>query len=62
VSPEDIGELADRAKKIYYSEFQVFEKVHTQLQVLGSHLENVTRILNQQETVEVEGDMSLLDL
>ncbi|MFT7384183.1 MAG: hypothetical protein ACI90G_001767, partial [Urechidicola sp.] len=33
-----------------------------QLQVLGGHLENVTRILNQQDTKEVEGEMSLLDL
>jgi signal-transduction protein with cAMP-binding, CBS, and nucleotidyltransferase domain len=58
----DIGALTDRAKSIYYSEFQVFERVQTQLQVLGAHLENVTRILNHQETKEVEGDMSLLDL
>jgi CRP-like cAMP-binding protein len=62
IPPEDIGVLADRAKSIYYSEFQVFEKVHKQLQVLGGHLENVTRILNQQDTKEVEGEMSLLDL
>lgn len=62
VSHEEIAKLADRAKEIYYSEFQVFEKVHKQLQVLGGHLENVTRILSQQELLEVEEDMSLLDL
>jgi len=62
IPAEDIAVLADRAKSIYYSEFHVFEKVHTQLQVLGGHLDNVTRILNHQETLEVEGDMSLLDL
>lgn len=62
IPPEDIARLADSAKSIYYSEFQVFEKVHKQLQVLGSHLDNVSRILNQQELLEVDEDMTLLDL
>jgi hypothetical protein len=62
VSHEGIAELADSAKEIYYSEFQVFEKVHTQLQTLGNHLDNVTRILSQQEVLEVEEDMSLLEI
>lgn len=59
---EEIAHLADRAKDIYYSEFNVFEKVHKQLQTLGGHLDNVTRLLNQQEMVEVDEDMTLLDL
>ena len=62
ISHEEIAQLADSAKDIYYSEFQVFEKVHTQLQTLGSHLDNVTRILTQQEVLEVEEDMSLLEI
>ena len=62
VSHEDIAHLADRAKEIYYSEFQVFETVHKQLKVLGQHLDNVNRILSQQEMAEVDEDMSLLDL
>lgn len=61
VSHEEISQLADSAKEIYYSEFQVFEKVHKQLQTLGGHLDNVTRILSQQDMLEVEEDMSLLD-
>ncbi|HKI74586.1 MAG TPA: cyclic nucleotide-binding domain-containing protein [Pseudomonadales bacterium] len=59
---DDISRLADSAKQIYYSEFQVFEKVHTQLKVLGQHLDNVTRVLSQQEMLEVEEDMSLFDI
>ena len=62
VPPEEIARLADSAKKIYYSDFQVFEKVSQQLQVLGQHLDNVKRILSQQEVVEVEDDHSLQDL
>jgi len=58
----EITELADMAKNIYYSEFQVFEKVHEQLKILGQHLDNVNRILTQQEVLDVEEDMSLLDL
>ena len=62
VPPEEIARLADSAKKIYYSDFQVFETVAQQLQVLGQHLDNVKRILSQQEVVEVEDDNSLQDL
>ena len=62
VSPEEIARLADSAEKIYYSDFQVFEMVSQRLQVLGQHLDNVKRILSQQEVVEVEGDNSLRDL
>lgn len=62
VSHEEIANLADRAREIYYSEFQVFGNVLKQLKVLGQHLDNVTRILSQQEMLEVEEDMSLFDL
>ncbi len=62
VPHEDIAHLADRAKAIYYSEFQVFEKVHKELKVLGQHLDNVTRVLSQQEMLEVDEDMALLDI
>lgn len=62
VSHEDIARLADRAKAIYYSEFQIFEKVHKELHVLGQHLDNVIRVLSQQELLQVDEDMSLMDL
>lgn len=62
ISHEEIAQLADSARDIYYSEFQVFEKVHTQLQTLGGHLDNVTRLLSQQEMLAVEEDMTLLDI
>ncbi len=62
VSPDEIARLADRAKEIYYSDFQVFEKVHGQLTVLGQHLDNVTRLLRRQELLEVEEDFALDDL
>lgn len=62
VSHEEISRLADRAKDIYYSEFQVFENVHKQLKVLGQHLDNVSRVLSQQEMLEVEDDLALFDL
>lgn len=62
ISPEEIAGLADKAKEIYYSDFQVFERVDNQLKVLGQHLDNVNRILSRQEVVQVEEDMSLHDL
>ena len=62
VPHDEIAALADRAKDIYYSEFQVFEKVHKELKVLGQHLDNVSRVLSQQEMLEVDEDMSLLDI
>lgn len=62
VPHKDIAALADRAKEIYYSEFQVFEKVHKELKVLGQHLDNVSRVLSQQDMLEVDEDMSLLDI
>lgn len=62
VPHEDIAELADRAKEIYYSEFQVFERVYDRLKVLGQHLDNVNRILTHQEIIQVEGDLPLFDL
>ena len=61
IPPEEITELADSAREIYYSEFQVFEKVHKELQTIGKHLDNVTRILSSQEMLEVEEDMPLMD-
>ena len=62
VSHEEITLLADNAKEIYYSEFQVFEKVNKQLKVLGQHLDNVTRILSQQDVLVVDEDTLLMDL
>ncbi|MDA0979508.1 MAG: cyclic nucleotide-binding domain-containing protein, partial [Proteobacteria bacterium] len=62
VATSEIAELADKAKEIYYSDFQVFEKVHHQLTLLGQHLDNVTRLLSQQELLEVEEDFSLQEL
>lgn len=62
ISHEEIAHLADRAREIYYSEFQVFENVHKELKVLGDHLDNVSRVLSQQEMLEVDEDMSLLDI
>lgn len=62
ISHEEIAQLADAAKDIYYSEFQVFEKVHRQLQTLGNHLDNVTRVLSQQEMLEVDEDMALFEI
>lgn len=62
IPPAEIARLADRAKEIYYTDFQVFEKVHSQLTVLGQHLDNVTRLLSQQELLEVEEDFALQDL
>lgn len=61
IAPDDISDLADQAKEIYYSDFQVFERVNNQLKALGQHLDNVNRILTQQEMLEVEEDMSLHD-
>jgi hypothetical protein len=58
VTHEDVSRLADQAKDIYYSEFQVFEVVHRQLKVLGQHLDNVNRILSGQEMAEVDEDLS----
>jgi hypothetical protein len=62
IPPEKIANLADKAKDLYYNEFPVFEKVHKQLKALGGHLDNVHRILNRQEMIEVDEDMTLLDL
>ena len=62
IAPEEIAVLADKAREIYYSDFQVFERVNNWLKVLRQHLDNVTRILSQQETLEVEEDVSLQDL
>ncbi len=59
IDPSDIAKLADSAKDIYYSEFQVFDRVAQQLQLLGQHLDNVKRTLNQQEVDDIEGDKSL---
>ncbi|MFT7213804.1 MAG: CRP-like cAMP-binding protein [Granulosicoccus sp.] len=61
VQHQDIAALADKVKEIYYTEFQVFEKTHKQLGLLGSHLENIKRVLTQKETLEFEGDMELSD-
>jgi CRP-like cAMP-binding protein len=54
VPHEKIVQLADSAKEIYYSEFQIFDRMHQQMQQLGDHLENVKRILTQQEDFELE--------
>jgi CRP-like cAMP-binding protein len=61
ISHEDIALLADNAKDIYYSEFQVFEKVNKQLKILGQHLDNVNRILSQQDVLDVDEDTLLMD-
>lgn len=61
VPHQDISHLADITKDLYYSEFQVFDRVYQQLQLLGQHLENVKRILSEQEVLEITGDGSLLD-
>ena len=61
VPHEDIARLADSAREIYYSEFQVFEKVARQLQYLGQHLDNVSRILSQQDVIAVDDDVILSD-
>ncbi len=61
VTADDIAELADRAKEIY-ADFQVFERVDKKLKLLGQHLDNVNRILSNQDVVDVEDDMSLHDL
>jgi len=61
IDPEDIAALADKAKEIYYTDFAVFEKIHKQLGLLGQHLENINRVLTQQEALEFEGDMELMD-
>lgn len=60
IPASEIARLADSAKDIYYSEFQVFDRIAQQLQVLGQHLDNVKRILNQQEADEIKGDKKLL--
>lgn len=62
VSHAEIARLADSARDIYYSEFEIFERMHKQLKVLGQHLDNVTRILSQQEMLEVDEDLVLYDL
>lgn len=61
IDPAAIARLADSAKEIYYSEFQVFDRVAQQLHLLGQHLDNVKRILNQQDVGSIDGDDSLLD-
>ncbi len=57
----DIAALADKAKDIYYTDFAVFEKIQKQLGLLSQHLENINRVLRQQEALEFEGDMELND-
>ena len=57
---DEIADLADTAKDLYYSEFQVFDRIHQQLQLLGQLLENVRRILNQEEPMQIEGDQDIL--
>ncbi|MBO6702422.1 MAG: cyclic nucleotide-binding domain-containing protein [Pseudomonadales bacterium] len=61
ISQEEITEIADQAKDVYYSDFAVFEKVNKQLKTLGQHLDNVNRVLSNQELVAVDEDMSLDD-
>ena len=62
VEPLEIAQLADKAKEIYYSDFQVFERVNKKLKTMGQHLDNVNRILSNQDVLEVDEDMSLHDL
>lgn len=61
VTHKEITQIADQAKEIYYSDFAVFEKVNKQLKTLGQHLDNVNRVLSNQDLVEVDEDMSLDD-
>lgn len=61
IQPMEITRLADKAKDIYYSDFQVFDRVNKQLNAMGQHLDNVNRILSNQDTLEVDEDMSLHD-
>jgi hypothetical protein len=56
VPHDEISELADTAKDLYYSEFQVFERIHKQLQLLGQLLDNVRRILNQEQPADLDGE------
>lgn len=56
VPHDEISELADTAKDLYYSEFQVFERIHQQLLSLGQLLENVRRTLNQENPVQIADD------
>ena len=60
VPHDEIAELADTAKDLYYSEFQVFDRIHQQLQMLGQFLENVRRILNQEAPIDIPGDSQIL--
>lgn len=57
IGPTEIAELADRAKNIY-ADFMVFERVNKKLKALGQRLDNVNRILSNQEVLEVEEDVS----
>jgi CRP-like cAMP-binding protein len=59
IQPMEITRLADKAKDIYYSDFQVFDRVNKQLNAMGQHLDNVNRILSNQDTLDVDEDMSL---
>ncbi len=59
ISKEEIAGVANQAKQIYYSEFSVFDKVNKRLKALGQHLENVNRVLSDQELKPVDEDMSL---
>ncbi len=61
ITPEEISQIADAAKEIYYSDFAVFEKVNKQLKALGQHLDNVNRVLSNQDLITVDEDMSLED-
>ena len=61
IDPAEIAALADKAKDIYYTDFAVFEKIQKQLGLLSQHLENINRVLRQQEALEFEGDMELND-
>lgn len=59
VSPMEIARVADQAREIYYSDFSVFEHVNKRLKTMGQHLDNVNRILSNQDLIEVEEDLTL---
>lgn len=59
VTSIEIAKVADQAKEIYYSDFSMFEQVNKRLKTLGQHLDNVNRILSNQDLVEVDEDLTL---
>lgn len=61
VSNDDIGSMLDTIQSIYYNEFQVFDKISQQLNLLEQHLENIRRILYQEGQINIKGDKEVLE-